>query len=603
MNLREKILAGVGGAVIFGWWISPTLYSFFLEPFDRAQFEITNLSSDIKKLQDKEMELIKATSRTKDAKTISLPPDPIDAQRLYQRWLTELANLADFKDVSVVPKRRTTKGDIYTSVQVSIDAKAGFVEVSKFLELFEQADLLHRVSELNLTSNSASDDSPLTVHVVAEGLSLPKAVAREMIFPRTKLLQQVSNNTNTLIVEKADLLPKTVPYLVKLDNEIVEVKEVQNNKLTISRGALNTKPLEHAADAQVEYFPQRKNYAGLPPEITNKLAKLNPFIKYQPLVQAPPPVFKKPKLKSLADMNILQGDPLKKLVQLEDWRPELGKINYSIKADKLSDLAINQETGEISLEKTQELMPESYVVSVQVQAEKDPDIKLTGSFKVNVKQLNHEPIFEPMAPSTAYQEQSYKTRVTAKDQDASQKLTYSLGASKIPTIELDAATGDLRFTPGLDLAPGMYAVEVKVTDNATPPATVSQTIEIPIAEDPAKYTYLVANILDGEQRVIWLYNRLDNVRYELKEVDLFAIGDLFGAVGKIEYDYVILGIDGDFYRLQTGQNLRQMVREPTPVVPKSMAPEPEVKTGKGDSVSDNSNSPMHLPPSPKMPES
>jgi hypothetical protein len=566
MNLREKILAGAAGAVVLGWMMSSTLYSWFLQPFDDVNFKIRGLNTEIKKLDDDEFKLIKAQSGLRDARAISLPPDPLDAQRIYQRWLTDLATLTQFKDLKVVPNRRINKANVYVAVQVTIDGTATLEQLASFLYLFERVNLLHRVTEISVESKNPNEESPLTVHIIAEGLSVAKSTPRESIFPRIKLMKPVTAKDVTMTIDPKQVLPLKAPFHVIVGQEIMVVTQVDTGLLSIQRGQERTVATEHDTDHLVELMPWRaadeKNAVAMKDwSAYKKLLSQNPFVKYR----APEAVIvKKPKLKALNDISVNQGTAIHQVIGIDDWKPELGPANITVTGELPEGLKLIPEKNEFVWEDTAKVTPGSYPVSLVVTSKTDPEVNLKGSFRITIKGVNYPPVIEQPNMLTTYPEQPYNLYLKATDPDANQKLTYAITDSKIPNTTIDATTGVLKITPPKDLPLGTYSITVTATDDGNPPTSSSIAINVPVSDDAARQTFLVANILDDQKKMIWLYNRLDNQRYELKELDLFSVADLFGGVARIEYDYAILVIDGVGYRIQTGQNMREMVPEPTP---------------------------------------
>ena len=179
MQKREKILAGLLLGFLFLWQIRPTLYNMFIEPIDSRNSDIRLLSKSISASEDKEFELIQAKAKLNRAKFRSFPPNPLTAQRMYQSWLTDLSADVGFIDPKIVPENRSARSNTYVAIDVRVETKAKFEQLAKFLFLFYESGLLHKIQSLNVTSPAHVGNPVLDIEFVAQGLSLPDASVRE----------------------------------------------------------------------------------------------------------------------------------------------------------------------------------------------------------------------------------------------------------------------------------------------------------------------------------------------------------------------------------------------------------------------------------------
>ena len=150
MNQREKKLALLFGLVILYWFGKPMYVSWFVDPIDEKKIELQTLIDSVDTLEIKDMQLLAAQTRVINATRMALPPEELVAQRLYQEWVTELANMYQFRDPQVKPEGRSSRGKVYTAVRVGLSAQASYEQICRFLAAFENADILHRVSGLRL---------------------------------------------------------------------------------------------------------------------------------------------------------------------------------------------------------------------------------------------------------------------------------------------------------------------------------------------------------------------------------------------------------------------------------------------------------------------
>lgn len=87
---------------------------------------------------------------------------------------------------------------------------------------------------------------------------------------------------------------------------------------------------------------------------------------------------------------------------------------------------------------------------------------------------------------------------------------------------------------------------------ARPPSTPVENI------DAAEHVYLVASLARGDARDAWLYDRTANKKSVLVEGESFQAAGVDGTVTSIGTDFVVLKIGDEEWRLELGQNLRQI---------------------------------------------
>lgn len=82
--------------------------------------------------------------------------------------------------------------------------------------------------------------------------------------------------------------------------------------------------------------------------------------------------------------------------------------------------------------------------------------------------------------------------------------------------------------------------------------------------DTAEHVYLVANVAEDDVPEAWLYDRSANKSTVLREGTPFEVAGVKGMVEKIGRDYVMLKIDDAQWRLEQGQNMKQLKKLPAP---------------------------------------
>lgn len=96
-------------------------------------------------------------------------------------------------------------------------------------------------------------------------------------------------------------------------------------------------------------------------------------------------------------------------------------------------------------------------------------------------QPNQRPVLTPIPAQGAGEHETLAFVVSAVDPDASGLLSFSLVDA--PTgAEIDAATGEFRWTPNANDGPGTYTATVRVVDQGNPPLAAETTFTIQVYE-------------------------------------------------------------------------------------------------------------------------
>jgi hypothetical protein len=97
-----------------------------------------------------------------------------------------------------------------------------------------------------------------------------------------------------------------------------------------------------------------------------------------------------------------------------------------------------------------------------------------------------------------------------------------------------------------------YREPIRSSAVAVAPTTPVENI------DAAEHVFLVSSIARGDTREAWLYDRTANKKSDLVEGGSFQAAGVDGTVVSIGTDFVVLKIRDEEWRLELGQNLRQI---------------------------------------------
>lgn len=184
MQKREKILVGIAAAVVLLWLGSSRFKNVLLGPIDNRRTQLNVLDQQLSEVKLQDVRVTHATQTLTDWKARSLPGDPLNAQRLYQVWLTDLAQQSSLSDVKVTPGRRVARTGAYTAVQITVEGKATLEQLSHFLFDFDRANLAHRIASLRMETEEHRGNPHLKITLTAEGLSVNGVEDRPDLFPK-----------------------------------------------------------------------------------------------------------------------------------------------------------------------------------------------------------------------------------------------------------------------------------------------------------------------------------------------------------------------------------------------------------------------------------
>lgn len=208
MNQRTKWLIA-GGAIVFGLYGADSLYrSWIEEPEKQLTARLDDLTSDLQKTKDQQLQAQRAGKRYDDYLARALPSDPQTARSVYQKWLlTQIerfeitSSSVDASQPSAIElKSRTKKGKkdrIGYRIDFSLRGQASLSKLAGFLDEFRNAGMLHKLTSvtLNPIGNEGRLDVSLSIQVLSlDGASNDKELTQWRVLPEV-IAERSSNNT------------------------------------------------------------------------------------------------------------------------------------------------------------------------------------------------------------------------------------------------------------------------------------------------------------------------------------------------------------------------------------------------------------------------
>lgn len=555
---RTKILAGGLAVVILVFLLRSKADEWLRGPIRRLQSEVAAAEKTAATLQEKQLQLKVAQRNLADWRAISLPPDVDNAQRLYREWIQALAEECGFNRVDVVPASKATQKE-YSTVAVEVRrAETDLQGLAKFLYLFDQANLLHRISSMTIDSPSQKSSTRPTISFTAEGMSAAGADDHQELLARTSLTTAVNEKDTVISVAPSDLFPIAEPpevfepFLIRIDRELMKVEAVTQAGWQVARAAEETKAANHDANAVVEYFPvawDRKE---------KTLSQYSSFVKASPFVIPSPPKKYTPRITGMSDKTIKPGEEVEFTVKADGLDPELGAAQFVL-ADAADGMTIDAASGKFAWKPVAELAPGEYTATVQMTQENNSEVKVDSKLKITIKQPNTAPTITLIESAIVVLGKEFTTTATATDVDATDTLKFSLGGGSPEGLTIDEKSGQLKWTPPKTFTPGKYDVEVKVTDGGTEPLSATAKIALDVQDDFASLTILSGIV--GKDGVLhaWFRNKATDKVNPLKEGERLTVSEISAEIVSITDRFVTLRDAEGLWKLRLGEGLRQRV--------------------------------------------
>lgn len=603
-NQRKKVLLGGLAIVIAVYFGRSMVQSIVMGPVNDMRIQLGKAEQANERLEKSDRLLKIAQRNLKDWRYYSLPPDADDAQRVYREWLFDLAKQCGFAGpgFEVIPGARSVQKE-FTTVSVEVKkAETDLQGLTRFMYLFDNAQLMQRISNLKVDSPGAQGNPRLSVSFTAEGMSVAGTQVHADLLPRTKLAAAVTETATEIKAIPNDnfIVPDPFePFEVRIEKELLKVTELTQSGWKVQRGFEGTKAAAHPEAAYVEYFP----------EMWDRKEKLMDhyasFLASSPFVIPSPPKAFNPRLGGVSDKTVKPGEPVKFTARAENFNPELGEPQFAL-SDAVEGMTIDPKSGEFTWTPASDLGSGSYAATVLLTQAGNPDVKLNSKVTFTIRSDNKAPVLNLPKSVVVVLEQPFKMKLDATD-DGKGELKFSLGAGSPAGLAVDAKTGEINWTPPRSLAPDKYRVEIKVTDSGDSPKTSTGTIEFDVQEDYASLTLMTGALTKNGVWCAWFRNKATGKTEELKAGEKLKVSEIDAELVSISNQYVTLKDAQGVWKLGIGKGLRErkLIEPATPAAPTTPA---EDSTEKKPEPADSPAAPAEVPaagtePKPEQPAS
>jgi hypothetical protein len=381
------------------------------------------------------------------------------------------------------------------------------------------------------------------------------------------LYEAIPKDATQATIASSKGFPAEAPFRIRIDNEFLTVTAVNGNTWTVQRGIERTFAEPHEAGTSVEQFPLLPH--------GEEQAQAASALWARSLFTKPAPVSsEQPRLASALPPAAIRGRAWNWKLDIAGWNPAFGAPNFELLSAP-PGMELNERTGGLRWRVGEQAELGKHPIEVLVWGTNGKSAGFTPTVNVLVREPNQRPQFEPAGPLRFFIGRESKVRLAAKDPDGdSAKLKYSLEEGPAG-MTIDAQTGELRWSPGEDLAPQELTVSVKATDADDLPESVTARIPVTLAEDSARFAYLTGSVTRSTGvKEAWIYDRATNKTTVIHAGDRFQIADFDLSVESIGPTYVLLKRGDQTFRLAFEQALTQMtpVAAPAQPAPVNFAP-------------------------------
>ncbi len=171
---RQIALGAVFGLLVLyfgGEWFWDTVLQ---GPIDRKKRDAIQVAKKVKAKEKEWADFKRNAQKLMAWREQSLPSDTEVARSLYRAWLLQLViDYVELDTPSVNPGEPMNRQGRYHAIPFSVRGRGTLDQLTKFLMVFYQTDLLHQIRSLHLTPLANSDQ--LDVSVTIEALVIPGA--------------------------------------------------------------------------------------------------------------------------------------------------------------------------------------------------------------------------------------------------------------------------------------------------------------------------------------------------------------------------------------------------------------------------------------------
>jgi len=220
-----------------------------------------------------------------------------------------------------------------------------------------------------------------------------------------------------------------------------------------------------------------------------------------------------PVLNAIADVTLTEGQSLLRFASATDPDGPASALRYTISASD-PGIIINALSGRIRWNTTESHGGQIVAITVTATDGNAEPASASLTFNVTVTDDNKPPSLDSFESVVLEIGEAYSVLAIGTDPDLpTQTLSYQIISAPPAGMTLNAATGDLSWTPQDTHGDQTFEIEIEVSDNQSPPLTARRTLLIEVLEDPG-----FPPVFDPVDAQIWLTG--SSYSLDLHAVDL-----------------------------------------------------------------------------------
>lgn len=189
-----------------------------------------------------------------------------------------------------------------------------------------------------------------------------------------------------------------------------------------------------------------------------------------------------PVLAAIANQTVNEGSLLAVTASASD--PDAGdNLSFSLGAGAPTGASINAGSGLFTWTPTEAQGPNVYAVTVRVTDNGSPNLSATRSFSITVDEVNATPTLGAIGDQTVNEGTLVAFSASGSDSDVPpNSLIYSLEAGATAGATINPTSGAFTWTPTEAQGPGVYPIQVRVSDDGLPAASVTESFTVTVNE-------------------------------------------------------------------------------------------------------------------------
>lgn len=190
-----------------------------------------------------------------------------------------------------------------------------------------------------------------------------------------------------------------------------------------------------------------------------------------------------PVLATIGTQTVEEGSPLTFIASATDADLPKNDLTFSLDSGAPLSATIDPVTGEFGWTPGEAHGSAVFSVTVRVTDNQTPSRDDFETFDIRVVEVNQAPVIGEIADKAVSEGRLLTFTAVATDADVpANRLSFSLDPDAPAGATIDPTTGQFRWIPDETHGPGVYSVNVRVTDDGSPALDDVETLNITVGE-------------------------------------------------------------------------------------------------------------------------